>query len=128
MKRIRIFLAALALLLGVAGMVPAVVASADSPSQTVCNSLTNSSDCSATPPGGSLSLNKVLRAVILTLSVLVGVTAVIMIMISGYKYITSGGDSSKITSAKNTLVYSIIGLVIVALAQGFVQFVLVKLK
>ena len=128
MKRIRLFLAALALLLGVGGMVPAVVASADTPSGTVCSSLTNSADCIQSPPGGSISLNKVLRAVVLILSVLVGIVAVIMIMISGFKYTTAGGDSNKVSSAKNTLIYAIIGLVIVALAQGIVQFVLVKLK
>lgn len=127
MKRIRIFLAAFALLLGVGGMVPAV-ASADSPSQTVCSSLTNSTDCSTPPPGGSLSLNKVLGAVIRILSILIGVTAVIMIMVSGFKYITAGGDSSKVTSAKSTLLYAIVGLVVAALAEGLVQFVLVKLK
>lgn len=128
MKRIRLLLAALALLLGIGGLAPAVVVSADSPTSTVCDSLTNSPDCSKAPPGGGLSLNNILGAVIRILSILIGIAAVIMIMVSGFKYITAGGDSSKVTSAKNTLVYALIGLVIAALAQGLVQFVLVKLK
>jgi hypothetical protein len=40
------------------------------------------------------------------------------------RYITSGGDSTKVSGAKNTLIYAIIGLIIVALAQLIVHFVL----
>ncbi len=46
-----------------------------------------------------------------------------MIIIGGLKYITSAGESSNVTSAKNTIMYAIIGLVIVALAQFIVRFV-----
>ena len=47
-----------------------------------------------------------------------------MIVVGGLKYITSGGDSSNVTGAKNTILYAIIGLIIVALAQLLVRFVL----
>jgi hypothetical protein len=56
--------------------------------------------------------------------VIVGVAAVIMIIIGGFRYITSSGDSASVNSAKNTILYAIIGLVIVALAQVIVRFVL----
>jgi hypothetical protein len=58
------------------------------------------------------------------LSVIVGVVAVVMIIFGGFKYITSGGESGNVSGAKNTLVYAIVGLVIVALAQFIVHFVL----
>lgn len=57
-------------------------------------------------------------------SIIVGVISVIMIIIGGLKYITSAGDSSNITSAKNTILYAVIGLVIVVLAQAIVLYVL----
>jgi hypothetical protein len=57
-------------------------------------------------------------------SVIVGVIAVVMIIIGGVKYITSGGDANNVTGAKNTILYAIIGLVVVALSQVIVQFVL----
>ena len=75
------------------------------------------SDC-----GGGVT--KVVKAVISILSVVVGIVAVIMIIISGFKYVTSGGDSNKISSAKSTLIYALVGLVIAALAQFLVVFVL----
>ena len=70
------------------------------------------------------SLNRVVGTAINVLSVAVGIVAVIMIIIAGFKYITAGGESANISSAKSTITYAIIGLVIVALAQIIVRFVL----
>ena len=57
-------------------------------------------------------------------SSLIGVAAVIMIMVGGFRYITSGGNDTAIAESKKTLVYAIIGLAIAALAQLIVKFVL----
>lgn len=70
------------------------------------------------------SLDSIIETIINILSVIIGVVSVIMIIIGGFKYIVSGGDASAVTGAKNTILYAIIGLVIVALAQVIVQFVL----
>jgi len=74
--------------------------------------------------GSDTSLNSIIGIAINIFSIIIGITAVIMIMTAGFKYITSNGDSGQIGSAKNTLIYSIIGLIIVALAQSIVHFVL----
>ena len=58
------------------------------------------------------------------LSVVAGIAAVVMIVYSGYNYITSGGDSGKVSSAKTTLIYALVGLLIAALAQIIVHFVI----
>ena len=70
------------------------------------------------------TFNDVLATTINIISVIVGVIAVIMIIFGGFRYVTSGGDGTKVTSAKNTILYGLIGLVIVALAQIIVRFVL----
>lgn len=70
------------------------------------------------------TLNDLIRKFINLLSVIVGIVAVIMIMVGGFRYITSGGNDTGVTSAKNTILYAIIGLIIVALAQLLVRFVL----
>ena len=74
--------------------------------------------------GGSGGILEIARKAVNLLSIIVGVVAVIMIVFGGFKYITSGGDSNNVSSAKNTLIYDIVGLVIVALAQVIVRFVL----
>jgi hypothetical protein len=80
---------------------------------------------SGCPAGESTErLNGLIRTIINIISIVVGVVAVIMIIFGGLKYITSGGESSNVSSAKNTIIYAIIGLVVVALAQFIVRFVL----
>ncbi len=60
------------------------------------------------------------------LSTVVGVIAVIMIIISGAKFMTAGGDANAVSGAKKTLIYALVGLVVVALAETLVHFVLGK--
>lgn len=59
-----------------------------------------------------------------TILYIVGIVAVIMLIIGGIKYVVSGGDSKKVTDAKNTILYAIIGLVIAFLAFAIVNFVI----
>jgi len=73
-------------------------------------------------------VNGIIHLVINIFSLVVGVISVIMIIIGGLKYITSSGDSGNVTGAKNTILYAIIGLVVVALAQVIVRFVLAKIN
>lgn len=53
----------------------------------------------------------------------VGIISVGFIIYAGIKYSTSAGDSNKITSAKNTLTYAIIGLIVAILAFAIVTFI-----
>lgn len=82
-----------------------------------------SGTCSSTS-GNSSSLQSILKLVVNVLSVVVGFVAVVMIIVAGFRYITSGGESGKVTGAKNAIVYAIVGLIIVALAQVIVRFVI----
>ncbi len=73
---------------------------------------------------GTDTLNGVISKGLNFFSAIIGVIAVVMIMIGGIKYITSQGDSSQISSAKNTVLYAVIGLVVVAISQVIVHFVI----
>lgn len=83
----------------------------------------NNPDCDAGDDAVT-KINNLIRRIINLLSLIVGIVAVIMIIIGGLRYITSGGSDTGVTSAKNTILYAIIGLIIVALAQLLVRFVL----
>jgi TRAP-type C4-dicarboxylate transport system permease small subunit len=69
-------------------------------------------------------VNQTIGTVVNIISSLAGVVAVIMIIVGGFRYITSSGDSAKTASARNTITYAAIGLAIVALAQVIVRYVL----
>lgn len=55
---------------------------------------------------------------------IIGAVSVIMLIMGGIRYTVSQGDSSAVTSAKNTILYSIIGLVVAILAFAAVNFVI----
>lgn len=71
--------------------------------------------------------DSLLSKVIDFFSTIIGAIAVIMIIIGGYRYVASNGNEQSVTAAKNTILYSVIGLVIVAIAQVLVKTVLSKL-
>lgn len=80
--------------------------------------------CSNQSKLGENNIGKVASGIVNIFSIIVGAIAVIMVIYGGFRYITSGGDSGRVGSAKNTLIYAVVGLIIVALAQVIVQFVL----
>ncbi len=66
--------------------------------------------------------NSIWTMVRFALGILGGI-AVIMIVIGGIKYATSAGDSSGLTSAKNTIMYAVIGLVVAMMATAIISLV-----
>jgi hypothetical protein len=87
----------------------------------------NPGQCRIAGSDATTKINRIVHTIVNLLSALVGIVAVIMIIIGGFRYITSGGNDTSVTAAKNTILYAIIGLVVVALAQIIVRFTLSKL-
>jgi bacteriorhodopsin len=85
----------------------------------ICNSASSSAVCADDSRADSMVAN-----VVSTLLVVLGSIAVIMIIWSGYKFVISRGDPANIKSAKDTLLYAIIGLVIAVLSYAIVRIVL----
>lgn len=108
----------------------AVVLPATGFAQDIDGSLNCGANLEFRPGGGcapvqqDTNVNDMIATIINVFSVIVGVVAVIMIIYGGFRYITSGGDSGNVGTAKNTILYAVVGLIIVALAQVIVQFVL----
>lgn len=118
------FLASLAFIPVIA--TPAVVYAQTDSKKAICDGVALTGEkCDST---SGPSVENTIKLVVNILSMVVGVIAVIMIIIGGLKYITSSGDSGNVSSAKNTILYAIVGLVVVALAQVIVRFVLNKVS
>ena len=73
---------------------------------------------------GENNLQETVKNVLSTMFMIIGVIAVVMIVIGGIKYMTSMGDPGKVQSAKNTILYSVIGLIVAISAFAIVNFVL----
>lgn len=121
----KLILLALALVTGFTLLLVRPALAADNAQASACEGIglaAGQNGCTDT--AGSPTVERVIKAAVTILSYVVGVASVIMITIGAFKYVTSSGDSGKISNAKSTIMYALIGLVIAALAQVIIRFVL----
>lgn len=132
MKKLLITLAiALGLLAPVAVAVPTMAATGDasqtSAQEEACKGIGGTySNNTCTVGNSNVEPTSIVKTVIEIFSWVVGAVAVVMVIFGGFRYVTSGGDNAKVTSAKNTILYALIGLIVVALSQVIVIFVFNK--
>lgn len=105
------------MLVGSLAFSPVVTHAQDESRQKVCEAI---GGCQ----GGGTKVSGVIKTVINIMSAIGGVVAIIMIIIGGIRYVTSSGDSNSTAAAKNTIIYALVGLVVIAFAQVIVQFIL----
>lgn len=89
---------------------------AQAPDSTVCQQR----DTKQNPVSGE---SGIILQVTRFLGIVTGIVSVIMIIISGIRFVTSHGDPQTVNAAKNTILYAVIGLVVVVIAQVLVAFV-----
>jgi hypothetical protein len=129
MKKIRYMILTMGVVLGfglatVPCMVGAVVAK--SALDSACTG-----DASTTPICQDRATDNVptfVKTLVNTLLYILGAVSIIVIILSGIFYAVSGGDSSQITRAKNTLLYAVVGLVVAILSYAIVNFVITTFK
>ena len=116
----------LAIMIGLSFISVPAVAHAEDTKTAVCSGVGIASGSTTSDGCGDNGVDamSVIHNVVQFIVIIIGVLTVVMIIVGGTKYITSGGDSNKTASAKNTIMYALIGVVIVLLAQGLVSFVL----
>ena len=68
----------------------------------------------------------IFKDIVNVLLFIIGAVAVIMLIYGGFRYVTSGGDSSGVTAAKNTILYAIVGVIVAILAYAVVNFVVYR--
>lgn len=120
MKRWKRLLAPLALALGMA------TAFASAPSVSAieiinqgCKGNSSSTVCKSRGD----NVGDMMEIVVNTLFLVLGMIAVLMIVIGGIRYASSGGDAGAVKSAKDTILYSVIGLIIAIMSYTIVNFV-----
>ncbi len=85
-----------------------------------CGGNSASDICKATKTDNATTM---IKNVVNTLLVVIGIIAVIMIVIGGIRYTLSGGDAASTKSARDTILYAVVGLVIAMMAYAIVNFV-----
>lgn len=70
----------------------------------------------------------ILTSIINLLSLIVGIIALIIILLAGLKFITSGNNPQDVTNARERVIYACVALVVASLAQVFVRFIIGKVS
>jgi len=78
----------------------------------------------AQPTGTSSDLQVQVKNVTNTMLLVIGIVAVIMLIIGGFRYVLSNGNEKATVAAKDTILYAIIGIVVALLSFAIVNFVL----
>jgi hypothetical protein len=120
MKKIKQLVIALAIMMGVGVFASPVPAAHAVNVFDQCKNNASSAVCKAKNDNAT-NMVKVVINIILSI---LGIIAVIMIIIGGIRYTTSGGDSAGLKNARDTIVYAVVGLVIAILSFAIVNFVL----
>ncbi len=124
MKKLKTFIISAAIaVFGVAAFAPAVTVSALDPLKDACANSSDNAVCDEVKSGSGNDLNDIIGIIVNTLLYVVGLLAVVMIIFSGIQYVSSTGDSGRVSKAKNTLTYSIVGLIVAVIAFALVNWV-----
>jgi len=100
--------------------------------QSVCNNNPNSSLCTGYKEGEDVQANdnavlKLLKRIISILLFAAGALAVLMVIYGGFKYVTSAGEPQKAASGRQTIIFALVGLVVVVVSRQLILFVLDRL-
>ena len=94
--------------------------------QDQCSESGSSSEiCASEDAGGDVT--EIIGTITDVMFFFVGALAVVMIIYSGIRYTTSAGNANSVTAAKNTLIYSVVGLIVAILAYAIVKFIITQL-
>ncbi len=97
---------------------------ADCTPADVNGTIQSGTDCASTTQQQAQHLNTTIANVTNILIFIVGFASIIVLVIAGLQYVFSGGDEKKVESAKNRIIYAIVGVIVAVLAYAIVNFAL----
>ena len=113
--------------LGVLSSLPAYAANCD-PKKGIPGALDKGCSHSEGQPEQLDGNQGVITTIINTMLFIVGLLAVIMIIYAGIRFVTAHGDEKQVESARQTIIYSVVGLIVAILAYALVNWVFAQFK
>jgi hypothetical protein len=124
MKRIKLILASLLFLLALMPTVPAFAATDLFHDACKSKGSDQSAACQQNGSNPLTGTNGTLTKVTKLIGFIAGAASVILMLVGGIMYVTSDGDPGKVQSAKNTIIYAAVGLVVIGVSGGIIILVL----
>lgn len=127
MRLLQIILGTLTLALGILMYTPAITQAAAF--TDVCKTGVNSGNSAVCQQQSDTSnnisgTNGIIIKVANLIAIITGITAVFIIIVAGIRFITSSGDPSGVTSARNSILFAVIGLIVIIVARSIVVFII----
>jgi hypothetical protein len=128
-QRLGLLIATFAVILGVLSPVPALAGTnvfndACKKPGTKDSAICKDKGTTTNPLTGSDGLIVKITRII---AVVAGVAAVLIIIISGLRYVLSNGDTAQTTNARNAILYAVVGLIVIVIATSIISLVMSKL-
>jgi hypothetical protein len=92
---------------------------------TYCSETTSATDTNTN--NALTGPNGILTTVTNVVGLIAGIVAVVVIIIAGGKFVLSRGDSAKIVSARQQILYALVGLVVIVVARQIIVFILSRI-
>lgn len=106
-----------------AGIGTTVLSASNAGAINVFNNCSGNGSTRVCQAAGTDDATSMVEIIINTMLFVLGMVAVIMIVVGGIRYVTSNGDAGRIKAAKETIMYSVAGLVVAILSFAIVNFV-----
>lgn len=90
----------------------------------LCKGVTAATGQACSSKGDDTAVSGAVRTTLRILQVIAGIFAIFYLIYAGIKFITSTGSSDGVKSARNTIIYTSVGLVVVLIAEAIIRFVL----
>ncbi len=89
-------------------------------------SITGAVDAVQPSNAASGTLQENIKNIINVMLIVIGIVAVIMLIVGGFRYVLSNGNEKSVSGAKDTILYAVIGIVVALLSFAIVNFVLAR--
>lgn len=88
----------------------------------------NSAVCHASATNPLAGPDSALAHITNIVAIIAGGVAIIMLLVGSIRYITSSGEPGAVKKAKDTIMYSLIGIAVIVLSRTLIVYVIIKLK
>lgn len=124
MSRVKLLIVGLFVTIGFLATPPALAIDLN---ENICKDLPNNQGCKVVKENDLGTKNNAVQRVLGQIFLVLGGVATIMIIYGGVLYAISQGEQAKVTKAKNTILYAVIGLIVALMAYAIVAFISSKL-
>jgi len=125
---IKRLLSSILLVIVVAASMPSMALAWDPFGNIDCSSASASAVCNDKSNQRAISgTNGIIITVVDVISFIAGISAVILLIVAGIRFVVSGGDANSVQQARSSVIGVLVGIAIIVLARSLIVYVVNRL-